>query len=173
MIIFEDIFTGNELFSDAYPCKLIDDFIWEAEGMNVVIDNSIDESAIGGNKSAEDADEGGADDTRETKINLVYAFKLVKADHMDKKAYMAYIKGYGKKLCERLAKDGASEEEVTAIKKKLATKCGEIVKNFKDYDVYISEDYNEDGMLPLLNYREDGVTPYFTYFAPGVKGVKC
>ena len=45
--------------------------------------------------------------------------------------------------------------------------------DFKDYDVYINEDYNEDGMLPLLNYREDGTTPYFTYFAAGVKGVKC
>ena len=45
--------------------------------------------------------------------------------------------------------------------------------DFKDYDVYITEDYNEDGMLPLLNYREDGTTPYFTYFAAGVKGVKC
>ena len=34
--------------------------------MNIVIDNSIDDSAIGGNASAEDASEGGADDTKET-----------------------------------------------------------------------------------------------------------
>merc|ERR1719511_242133 len=101
--------------------------------MNIVIDNSIDDSAIGGNASAEDASEGGADDTKETAINLVYAFKLKKYE-LDKKAYTKYI---------------------------------------KDYDVYINEDYNEDGMLPLLNYREDGTTPYFTYFAAGVKGVKC
>jgi len=76
MIIYEDIFTGNELFSDAYPCKLIDDFVFEAEGMTITIDNSIDEAAIGGNASAEAEDEGGADDSKETAINLVYAFKL-------------------------------------------------------------------------------------------------
>ena len=48
-----------------------------------------------------------------------------------------------------------------------------LLPDFKDYDVYINEDYNEEGMFPLLNYREDGVTPYFTYFAAGVNGVKC
>lgn len=172
MIIYEDIFTGNEIFSDAYPCKLIDDFVWEAEGMNIVIDNSIDDAAIGGNASAEDASEGGADDSKETAINLVYAFKLKKYE-LDKKAYTAHIKGYGKKLVEKMKANGATDEEMDAFKAKMAKKCGEIVKNFKDYDVYIHEDYNEDGMLPLLNYREDGTTPYFTYFAAGVKGCKC
>jgi len=172
MIIYEDIFTGNEVFSDAYPCKLIDGFVWEAEGLVISIDNSIDESAIGGNASAEEADEGGAEDSKETAINLVYAFKLKPYD-IDKKAYTKHIKDYGKKLVEKLKANGTSDEELDAFKAKLQKKCGEIVKNFKDYDVYINEDYNEDGMLPLLNYREDGTTPYFTYFAAGVKGVKC
>lgn len=172
MIIFEDIFTGNEVFSDAYPCKLLhDDFIWEAEGQVITIDNSIDESAIGGNASAED----GADDTedvKETAINLVYAFKLKPYD-IDKKQYTKYIKDYGKKLVEKLTAAGKTDEEIKAFKDKMAAVCGKIIKNFKDYDVYIHEDYNEEGMLPLLNYREDGVTPYFTYFAAGVNGVKC
>jgi len=172
MIIYEDVFTGNELFSDAYPCKLIDDFIFEAEGMTITIDNSIDDAAIGGNASAEAEDDGGADDSKETAINLVYAFKL-KPYELDKKAYMKHIKDYGKKLIEKLKEAGKSDEEIEEFKGKLGKKCNEIVKNFKNYDVYITEDYNEDGMLPLLNYREDGTTPYFTYFAAGVKGVKC
>jgi len=172
MIIYEDIFTGNEIFSDAYPCKLIDDFVWEAEGMNITIDNTVDDSAIGGNASAEGGDDGGADDSKETAINLVYAFKLKPYD-IDKKQYTKYIKDYGKKLVEKLKENGATDAELDAFKSKMAKKCGEIVKNFKDYDVYITDDYNEDGMLPLLNFREDGTTPYFTYFAAGVKGVKC
>merc|ERR1711872_254315 len=96
MIIFEDVFTGNEVFSDAYPCKLIDDFVWVAEGMVITIDNSIDESAIGGNASAEDAADD-TEDVKETAINLVYAFKLKPYD-IDKKQYTKYIKDYGKKL---------------------------------------------------------------------------
>merc|ERR1711990_493309 len=81
---------GNEVFSDAYPCKLIDEFVWEAEGMVITIDNSIDESAIGGNASAEDAADD-TEDVKETAINLVYAFKLKPYD-IDKKQYTKYIK---------------------------------------------------------------------------------
>jgi len=113
-----------------------------------------------------------APDAKETAINLVYAFKLKPYD-IDKKQYTKYIKDYGKKLVDKLKENGATEDELNAFKTKMAKKCGEIVKNFKDYDVYITDDYNEDGMLPLLNFREDGTTPYFTYFAAGVKGVKC
>lgn len=172
MIIYEDIFTGNELFSDAYPCKLIDDFVFEAEGMTITIDNSIDEAAIGGNASAEAEDEGGADDCKETAINLVYAFKL-KPYELDKKAYKKHIMEYGKKLIAKMKDAGKDDEYIEAYKKKLGAKVNDIVKKFDEYDIYITEDYNEDGMLPLLNYREDGTTPYFTYFAAGVKGVKC
>jgi len=173
MIIYEDVFTGLELFSDAYPCKLIDDFVWEANCKMITVDNSIDDSAIGGNASAEGGDDGGADDTKETVNDIVYGFKLQRNEAMDKKAYTKHIKEYGKKLVEKLKADGASEEELNTFKTKMAKKCGEIVKNFGDYDVYINHEWNEDGMLPLLNFREDGTTPYFTYFAAGLKGVKC
>lgn len=172
MIIYEDIFTGHELFSDAYPTKLIDDLIYESNGLVISIDNSIDESAIGGNASAEAEDDGGAEDVKETAINLVYAFKLKKYD-MDPKAYKKYISAYGKKLVKQVTDSGATPEEISAFKGKLQTKVLEIIKNFADYDVYINEDYNTEGMLPLLNYREDGSTPYFTYFHAGAKGVKC
>merc|ERR1712212_1174685 len=110
---------------------------------------------------------------RKMREALTIAKRPLKPYDIGKKQYTKYIKDYGKKLIDSLTAAGKSEEEITAFKAKLQAKCGQIVKNFKDYDVYITEDYNEDGMLPLLNYREDGTTPYFTYFAAGVKGVKC
>jgi len=172
MIIFEDIFTGHELFSDAYPTKLVDEVMYESEGQLITIDNSIDEAAIGGNASAEDSGEVGAEDAKETAINLVYAFKLKKYD-MDKKAYAKHLKEYGQRILANLKEDGKSDVEIKAIREKMNKKCGEILKDFKNFDVYINEEFNEKGMLPLLNYRPDGITPYFTYFALGVKGVKC
>jgi len=173
MIIYEDVFTGFEVFSDAYPCKLHDNLFWEADCKMITIDNTIDDSAIGGNASAEGGDDGGADDTKETVNNLVYGFKLKPFPAMDKKAYTKHIKDYGKKLVEKLKADNTSDEEILAFKTKMAKKCGDILKHFDDYDVYINEKFDESGMLPLLNFREDGVTPYFTYFAAGLKGVKC
>jgi len=127
MIIYEDVFTGNEVFSDAYPCKLIDDFYFEAEGQVITIDNSIDESAIGGNASAEDGAED-TEDVKETAINLVYAFKL-KPYECDKRTYQKHISAYGKKLVDKMTAAGKTEEEVLAFKTKMGTICKNILKS--------------------------------------------
>lgn len=171
MIIYEDIFTDHELFSDAYPTKLIDDLFYEAEGATININNSVDDALLGGNASAEGGDEG-AEDAVVTEINLIYAFKLKKYE-LDVKAYKKHIMAYGKKLVDKQKAADIPADELTSFKAKLQKKVGDIIKNFKDYDVYINEDYNEEGMMCLLNYRADGVTPFFTYFATGVRGVKC
>jgi hypothetical protein len=175
MIIYEDIITGHELFSDAYPCKLDEEtLLWEVDGMRITIDNSIDESAIGGNASAEGGDEGGADDEKKTEINIIHAFKLQSNQHWTKaKDYQPVLKKYLNRVMQHLEESGKTKEEIEEIKKKVNKGATKILKNFKDYEILINEDFKEDGMFPLLNYREDGITPYFTYFAPGVKGVKC
>jgi len=171
MIIFEDIFTDNETFSDAYPTKMIDDLYYEAEGRLISIDNSIDDALIGGNASAEAEGDGGADDVKETAIDLVYVFKLMKYD-LDKKGYQKHIQAYGKKILAKWQETERTEEEISAYKKKLATKVKDILAHFGDYDIYIHESYDDAGMLCLMNYREDGITPFFTYFAAGVRPVK-
>jgi len=178
MIIYEDIFTGHELFSDAYPCKLDEEtkMLWEVDGMRITIDNSIDESAIGGNASAEGGDEGGADDEKKTEINIIHAFKLQPWQNWTKaKDYQPVLKKYVNRLMQHLEAQEPKKtpEEIAEAKINLNKAALKILKNFKSYEVLINEDYKEDGMYPLLNYREDGITPYFTYFALGVKGVKC
>ena len=47
-----------------------------------------------------------------------------------------------------------------------------VVANFKDYEFFIGESMDPEGMVLLLNYREDGVTPYLTIWRDGVKEVK-
>jgi hypothetical protein len=49
MIIYVDVFTGNELGSDSYPTKLVNDLYYEVEGKNITESNDIDDSLIGGN----------------------------------------------------------------------------------------------------------------------------
>ena len=44
----------------------------------ITIDNAIDESAIGGNASAEGGDDGGADDTKETgKSRSIINYRII------------------------------------------------------------------------------------------------
>jgi len=57
-------------------------------------------------------------------------------------------------------------------KKKINAFTKRILENFSDYQFYIGESFNQDGMVALLNYREDGVTPYFTLFKDGLKEEK-
>jgi hypothetical protein len=47
-----------------------------------------------------------------------------------------------------------------------------VVTNFKDYEFFIGESMDPDGMVLLLNYREDGTTPYLTLWKDGLKEVK-
>ena len=44
----------------------------------------------------------------------------------------------------------------------------QVLENFKDWQFFMGESCNVDGMLALLNYREDGVTPYMLFFRDGL-----
>ena len=54
------------------------------------------------------------------------------------------------------------EQKVQPFVKKL-------IGGFKDYEFYVGESMDPEGMVCLLNYREDGVTPFFTVFKDGLK----
>ena len=107
MRLYTDLLTGDELFSDSYPMKLVDDLYWEVEGKSIVEKIDIDESKIGGNKAqgggedGEPVEDDSVDPSAITGINIVIAHRLQQTS-FDKKSYMAYIKDYMKALLEKL-----------------------------------------------------------------------
>ena len=50
------------------------------------------------------------------------------------------------------------EDQVADFEKKAAAYAKKIVAKFGDYEFYIGDSMDPDGMVALLNYREDGVT---------------
>ncbi|KAG5634477.1 hypothetical protein H0H81_001813 [Sphagnurus paluster] len=56
MLLYEDVLTGDEMFSDAFPIKLVDDIVFEVECQLVTVKAGADVD-IGANPSAEDQDE--------------------------------------------------------------------------------------------------------------------
>jgi len=166
MLLFSDVVTGDEMFSDAFPVKLCDDVVYEVDAAMVIQkDGDVD---IGANPSAEEKEEALADGAV-TVNNIVYTFRLQQTS-FDKKAFLTYLKGYMKAIKKHLAdtnpdRVAAFETGATAFSKKL-------VANFKDYEFYTGESMNPDGMIALLNYREDGTTPYFTFWKDGLKEIK-
>ncbi|VFV36047.1 Hypothetical predicted protein, partial [Lynx pardinus] len=48
-----------------------------------------------------------------------------------------------------------------------------ILANFKNYQFFIGENTNPDGMVALLDYFEDGVTTNMIFFKDGLEMGKC
>lgn len=164
MLLYEDVISGDEMFSDAFPMKEVDGIAYEVDCQMIVIkEGDVD---IGANPSAEEQEEA-LEAGASTVNNIAHSFRL-QATVFDKKAYLAHLKGYMKAVAEKLGDDDA----VAAFKTKANDFAKKIVGNFKDYEFYIGENMNPDGMVALLNYRDDGITPYFTFWKHGLKEVK-
>merc|ERR1712080_286188 len=84
MKIFKDVFSGDELFSDTYPMKLVDDCMWEVYGKHETrVQGEI--AIAGANASAE-----GADEHTESGVDLVLNHRLVETGFSKKNDYMTY-----------------------------------------------------------------------------------
>jgi len=176
MKVYNDIFTGDELLSDSYPMKVVDDVYYEVEGKNITISNDIDESLIGGNKAPEGGEataEDGAgvtyDPSLVTGINVVMNHKLVETP-FDKASFKDWLKTYSKKLKEHLQEN--SPDRVQIFQTGMTKVAKEILTKFDEYRFYLGENMNIDGLVVLSFYKEDGLTPMFIYFKDGLKEEK-
>ncbi|KAF3288216.1 hypothetical protein TWF970_005308 [Orbilia oligospora] len=167
MIIYKDLITDDEIFSDAYDFKVVDDIAYEVDCKMIIIKQGADVD-IGANASAEEAEES-VEDGMITVNNVVYSFRL-QSTSFDKKSYLTYLKGYMKTVKAKLAETNPGRVE--AFEKGAQAFAKKIVGGFKDYEFYVGESMNPDGAVLLLNYREDGVTPYFTVWKDGLSEMK-
>ncbi|KAF9904760.1 hypothetical protein EC991_002330 [Linnemannia zychae] len=166
MLIYQDIITGDELFSDAFDIKEVGG-TYEVECAMIQVKEGADVD-IGANASAEEAAED-LEDGVSVVNNVVYSFRL-QSTNFDKKGYTTYIKGYLKAL--KAAKGLTEEADIKAYEAEMTTEVKKVLGGFKDFEFYTGESMNPDGAIMLLNYREDGVTPFFTVYKHSVKTMK-
>jgi hypothetical protein len=167
MLLYEDIIVGDEMFSDAFPVKTVDDIVYEVNCQLISVKSGADID-IGANPSTEEAEEALEEGTTQVN-NVAHSFRL-QSTIFDKKSYLTHLKGYMKAVKAKLSE--TSPERVETFEKGAAAYAKKIVANFKDFEFYTGESMNPDGMVALLNYREDGITPYFTFWKDGLKEVK-
>lgn len=170
MLIFKDLLgeDNDELFSDTYPMQTIDGILYKVKGKLTTESTDIDERAIGGNASAE----GGGEDVDASSvsgIDVVLANRLVEFP-VSKGVYKKHIKDYMKKVMENMAERKCSEDEVTCFKKNCSTFVASIFKEFDDYQFFVGEHMNEDGMMILVKWDEE--TPYLYFFKHGLEEEK-
>lgn len=164
MKIFTDIFSGDELLSDAYDVKEVDGVIFEADCENITIKAGADID-IGANPSAEGGDDE-LEEGMETVNNVVYSFRLQQTA-FDKKSFLTYIKGYMKAVKAKLAETNPDQVEV--FEKGATAYVKKVIGSFKDWEFFTGESMDPDAMVVLMNYREDGETPFVAIWKHGVK----
>ncbi|XP_067003948.1 translationally-controlled tumor protein homolog [Anabrus simplex] len=171
MKIYKDIFTGDEMFSDTYKMKLVDEVMYEVYGKLVTRKHG-DVQLEGFNPSAEEASEG-TEEAVESGVDVVLNHRLVETFAFgDKKSYTAYLKEYMKKLVQRL--EEKDPDQVNVFKNNTNKVMKDILGRFKDLQFFTGDSMDIDGMVALLEYRDiDGASvPVLMFFKHGLEEEK-
>merc|ERR1712165_10474 len=172
MKIYEDVFTGDEMFSDTYPMTLVKDCLYEVTGKH--ISRTQDDIQLeGANASAEEADEG-TDAASESGVDVILNHRLVETGFGSKKDYTVYLKDYMKKVIAYL-EENDMKDQVEGFKKNIQAVMGDLLKKFKDLQFFTGESMNPDAMILMVEYRDvDGEErPIIMGFKHGLREVKC
>merc|ERR1711902_260272 len=174
MKIFKDVFSGDELFSDTGPIKLVDDCVYEVTGKHETRTEA-EVQLEGSNASAEgaDADEGADAAGAVSGIDIVLNHRLTETGFGSKKDYMVYLKDYMKKVVKYL-EDNDRAGEVETFKKNINGVMKDLLGKSKDLSFYTGESMDADAMILILDYREvDGEErPVFLAFKHGISEEK-
>merc|ERR1711881_162217 len=172
MKIYEDVFTGDEMFSDTYPIKLVNDCMGEVTGKHISRTQD-DIQLAGANASAEEADEG-TDAASESGIDVVLNHRLCETGFGSKKDYTVYLKDYMKKVVKYL-EENDRKDEVDGFKTNISGVMKELLGKFKDLQFFTGESMDAEAMILMVEYRDvDGEErPIVMGFKHGLREVKC
>merc|ERR1711909_74898 len=172
MKIFKDVFSGDELFSDTYPMKLVDDCMYEVYGKHETrVEGEI--ALAGSNASAEEADEG-CDTNAVSGVDLVLNHRLNETGFGSKKDYMVYLKDYMKKVVKYLEENDRASE-VDTFKKNINGVMKELLGKFKDLQFFTGESMDAEAMIMIMDYKDyqGEERPVIMAFKHGLSEEKC
>jgi len=171
MRIYKDIITGDEMFSDTYKFKLVDEVIYEVTG-KLESRKAGEIQLAGSNPSAEEADEG-TEEGVESGVDIVLNHRLVETFAFgDKKGYTLYLKDYMKKLVEKLSE--SAPDQVDVFKTNMNKVMKELLGRFKEFQFFTGESMDCDGMVAIMEYREieGNSVPVMMFFKHGLEEEK-
>ncbi|URD80091.1 translationally-controlled tumor protein [Musa troglodytarum] len=168
MLVCQALLTGDELLSDLFPFKEIENgLIWEVEG-KWVVKGAIDVD-IGANPSAEGGEEDeSVDDSVVKVVDIVDTFRLQEQPSFNKKQFVTYMKHYIKLLMPKLE---AEKQELFKKHIEQATKF--LLSMLSDLQFFVGESMHNNGSMVFAYYKEGSTDPTFLYLAVRLKEVKC
>ncbi|TKC45276.1 hypothetical protein EI555_008773 [Monodon monoceros] len=136
MIIYRDLISHDEMFSDIHKIREV------ADGLCLEVEGNM------GSRTEGPEGEG-------TDCTVITGVVIVMNHHLQE---TSFTKEAYKNFKNRDQKGGKPFMTGTAEQIK------HILANFKNDQFFIGENMNPDSMAALLDYREDGVTPYMIFF---------
>jgi len=172
MKVFKDLFSGDEMFMDSDKFELVHDAVYKVEG-KYISRNAVGDIVLGGaNASAEEVDEG-TDEATESGVDVVLNMRLTETGFNGKKEYLSYLKGYMKKVQEKLAETAPGE--VDTFKAGCNAFMKEKLTKFKDLQFFQGESMDADAMIALMVYednKEGNEAPFLYFFKHGLEEEK-
>jgi len=165
-LIYTDKLSGDEMFSDSYPVREIEDgFFFEVDGKwQEVGDVDVD---IGANPSAEEETEALEEGKRKV-VDIIDAFRLVEQPSYDKKTFMGYIKPWLSKVLEKLPADQQDE-----FKTKSQPAIKFLLGKIKELQFFTGESMDHEGTLAFAYYKEGAADPTFIFPKYALNANKC
>lgn len=175
MIIYKDLLTGDEMFTDSNRLNLVEDCLYEVECTHVTRRQG-EIVLAGSNPSAEgeDGEMGGSDEAVESGLDLVLNQRL-NSIPFTKKDFMSYLKTYTKALQDKWKEQELNEEQLADYKAKFTQAAKLVIPKLNDVEFYVGESCNPDGMVGMLEYRNkpDGSEQaYMLFFKHGLEAEK-
>jgi len=168
MLLYKDIVTGDELVSDSFPRREIENgILWEVQGKYVV------EGPVEVDIAANPPEEEGARKVLvepPTKVvDIVEAFRLQEVDtlRLEEDDLKSRLNRYVKALTPLIP-----EEKRHHFEKNAHLAVDYLVRKGKDLQVFFGESGREDGAMVFAYTKEGREDPIFLYFADGLKPVE-
>lgn len=174
MKVYKDIITGDEMFTDTYKMKLVNDVIYEVQG-NFILRNQDNIVLAGANPSAETGgdEEDQTVDGVERGVDIVLNHRLQESFAFgDKKSFTLHLKDYMRKIVENLQEN--SPNEVDVFKANMQQTIKDILVRFRELQFFTGESMDVEGMVAMCEYREiNGESvPVFMFFKHGLQEEK-
>jgi len=167
MIIFRDVISGDEMFSDAFDFdpNYKDGAFYKVKVKKVVKGGTqLDGAAFGFNASEEAPDDEAVDDSGVEQVwDVVDSHQLVDTIPYDKKGFQGYSRTYAKAVLVALEEKGLTDQ-AAEFKAKAIPAVKWLKSCIGDFDLFCGESQNFEGSLGYLNFEENGVDAYMLFF---------
>lgn len=169
MRVWKDIISGDEMVSDSFDYTEIFDGAGLEVKARFVTKKENEDFGLKANTD-EGEDESQPDDKTVTVIDVVDSLRLAEIS-LDKKGFMAYVKGYLKAIKEKLEASGKAER-VAPFMKGATDLVKQLVGKWDEVQVWTGESGNWDGAFGYCYVKEGEENPTFFFFLDGLKQEK-